>query len=125
MEIIAVQKYLLLSPKKIRPIARLAKKLNPSEAVEKLPFVYKKGAGVLVKVIKSALANAKNKGISEDALFIKEIQINEGPRLKRGKPVSKGSWHPIKKRMSHIRVILGVKNAKTKGDENKKYGTKS
>ncbi|MFH1971383.1 MAG: 50S ribosomal protein L22 [Patescibacteria group bacterium] len=112
MDIISTQKFVRLAPKKIRPVVYLVKKMKVQEAIEKLPFVNKKGADYLLKVIKTASANAKNKGISEDLLFIKEIQITEGPRLKRGIPVSRGQWHPIIKRMSHIRVTLGVKEVK-------------
>lgn len=106
MEIIATQKYLLASPRKIRPVVEVIKKMKPGEALEKLPFVGKKAAESLGKVIKSALASAKQKGISEEELVFKEIQIGEGPRLKRGTAVSRGRWHPIKRRMSHIRVVL-------------------
>lgn len=106
MEIISTQKYFLMSPKKLRTVVGVIRKLRPTEAVEKLPFVGKKAAEPLIKVIKSAIANAKNKGISEDDIIFKEILINEGPRLKRGRPVSRGMWHPIIKRMSHIRVVL-------------------
>lgn len=121
MEIISTQKYILMAPKKIRPVANLVKKMKPSVAIERLPFVSKKGGELLLKVIKSAMANAKNQGISEDSLYFSEIQITEGPRLKRGIPVSRGQWHPIKKRMSHIKVILGVKEVKK---EEKKLGNK-
>lgn len=121
MDIISTQKYIRLAPKKIRPVANLVKKMKVQEAIEKLPFVNKNGAEYLLKVIKTASANAKNRGISEETLFIKEIQITEGPRLKRGIPVSKGRWHPILKRMSHIRVTLGVKEEKkAEKKENKK-----
>lgn len=120
MEIIASQKFLLLSPRKIRPVVLLIKKMRPVEAVNKLPFVGKKAAEPLAKVIKQALANAKVKGLSEDDLYFKEIQIGEGPRLKRGRAVSRGQWHPIKKRMSHIRVVLEVRKV-----EAKKVGTKN
>lgn len=102
----AVQKYLIGSPRKLRAVVALIKKMKPAEAIEKLPFASKRAAGDLSKVIKSALANAKNQGVSEADLVFKEIQISEGPRLKRGRAASKGSWHPFKKRMSHIRVIL-------------------
>ncbi len=112
MDIVSTQKFIRLAPKKIRPVVNLVKKMKVQEAIEKLPFVNKKGADYLLKVIKTANANAKNRGISEDVLFIKEIQITEGPRLKRGIPVSRGQWHPITKRMSHIRVVLGVREAK-------------
>jgi large subunit ribosomal protein L22 len=109
MEIIASQKYLLLSPRKIRPVVALIKKMTPLEAIERLPFVAKKASEPLAKVIKQALANARVKGLADSDLTFKEIQIGEGPRLKRGRPVSRGQWHPIKKRMSHIRVVLETK----------------
>ncbi len=103
---IATQKYLIMSPRKLRLVVGLIKKMKPAEAVERLPFSSRRAAGDLAKVIKSALANARNQGASDADLVFKEIQISEGPRLKRGKAASKGSWHPFKKRMSHIRVIL-------------------
>src|SRR3989304_8019279 len=109
MLIISTQKYFLMSPKKLRIVVGFIKKMKPTEAVEKLPFVGKKGAEPLAKVIRSAIANAKNKGISESDIVFKEILINEGPRLKRGRPVSRGMWHPVIKRMSHIRVVLETK----------------
>lgn len=112
MEFIATQKYYLMSPKKIRMVVRVVRRLKPTEAIEKLPFVGRRAAEPLTKVIKSAIANAKSKGVSEDDLFFKEILINEGPRIKRGRPVSRGMWHPIKKRMSHIRVVLATKEAR-------------
>lgn len=103
---IATQKYLLESPRKIRLVVPLIKKMKPVEAVEKLPFVQKRAAGDLAKVIKSAIANAKAQGVSDADLVFKEIQIGEGPRLKRGRAASRGMWHPFKKRMAHIRVVL-------------------
>ncbi|EKE13585.1 MAG: hypothetical protein ACD_13C00010G0071 [uncultured bacterium] len=102
----AIQKYLLMSPRKVRLVVGVIKKMKPAEAVEKLPFVQKRAAGDLSKVIKSAIAAAKAQGVSDTDLVFKEIQIGEGPRLKRGKPVSRGMWHPFKRRMSHIRVVL-------------------
>jgi len=112
MDIKAEQKYLLISPKKVRVVVEMIKKLRPTPAVESLSLVGKSAAEPLRKVILSAIANAKVKGISEDALYFKEIQIGEGPRLKRGIAVSRGQWHPIKKRMSHIKVILETKEEK-------------
>lgn len=106
MEIISTQKFILLSPRKIRPVVAMIKKMTPVRAVEILPYVSNKSAGPLAKTIKTAIANAKVKGFSESDLTFKEIQIGEGPRLKRGNPVSRGQWHPIKKRMAHIRVVL-------------------
>ncbi len=106
MEIIAVQKFIKMSPKKIRLVADKIRGMKPQKAVEILPFVGKRASEPLVKVIKTAIANAKVKNVSQENLEFKEIQINEGPRLKRGRPVSRGRWHPYKRRMSHIRVVL-------------------
>jgi large subunit ribosomal protein L22 len=102
----ATQKYLLMSPRKLRLVVGVIKKMKPSEAVAKLPFVQKRAGAEIAKVIKSAIASAKAQGVGETDLIFKEIQIGEGPRLKRGKAVSRGMWHPFKKRMAHIRVIL-------------------
>lgn len=125
MEIISTQKYFLMSPKKLRVVVNVIKKLRPRDAVEKLPFVGRRAAAPLAKVIKAALANAKNKGVSEDDLVFKEILINEGPRLKRGRPVSRGMWHPIIKRMSHIRVVLQTVDSKQSEASNKPEETKT
>ncbi len=124
MEIIASQKYLLLSPRKIRPVVELIKKMTPLEAVERLPFIAKKASEPLAKVIKQALANARVKGLADSDLTFKEIQIGEGPRLKRGRPVSRGQWHPVKKRMSHIRVVLETKAVEPKKEEKKEVEPK-
>jgi large subunit ribosomal protein L22 len=100
----------------------MIKKLSPTKAIASLPLVNKRAAEPLMKVIKSAIAQAKERGISETNLVFSEIQIGEGPRLKRGIAVSRGRWHPIVKRMSHIRVVLESKEVK-KGT--KKDGTKN
>jgi large subunit ribosomal protein L22 len=123
----ATQKYLLMSPRKIRLVVGVIKKMKPAEAVEKLPFVQKRAGAEIAKVIKNAITSAKNAGVSETDLVFKEIQIGEGPRLKRGRAASRGMWHPFKKRMAHIRVVLTtlqVKSekvkGKTEGQKNKK-----
>jgi large subunit ribosomal protein L22 len=129
----STQKFLLESPRKLRLVVGLIKKLKPVDAVEKLPFASRRAASDLLKVIKSAIANAKNQGVSDMDLIFKEIQIGEGPRLKRGRAASRGRWHQYKKRMSHIRVILttrktetlNAKSEKTTKDEDAKDKTKT
>lgn len=108
---ISTQKYLIMSPRKIRLIAGIVKKMKPLVALERLPFIQRRAGEVLSKVIKSAVANAKNQGVPDTDLVFKEIQIGEGPRLKRGRAASRGRWHPFKKRMSHIRVVLTTRNS--------------
>ena len=74
-QFVATQKYLLMSPRKIRLVVALIKNMKPVEAVEKLPFVQKRAAKEVSKVIKNAMASAKNQGVSEEALIFKEIQM--------------------------------------------------
>ncbi|MBI4058975.1 50S ribosomal protein L22 [Candidatus Microgenomates bacterium] len=111
MIIKAEQKYIRMSPQKLRDVAYLAKKIkNPALLITQLEFVHKKAASPLSKVIKQAIANAKNnKGINPDSLEIREIQIGEGPRIKRFRAGTSGRVKPILKRTSHIRVVLETK----------------
>ncbi len=123
----ATQKFLLMSPRKIRPVVGAVKKMKPTEAIERLPFVQRRAGAEIAKVIKAAIANAKAQGIGETDLVFSEIRIGEGPRLKRGIAVSRGQWHPIKKRMSHIRVVLKTTKPKIsnpKSETNEKGGKK-
>jgi len=129
MEVKATQKYLITSPKKLREVADIAKKLNPSRALEVLPFIGKRASTPLSKVIRSAIASAKAKGINEADLIFKEIQIGEGPRLKRWMAGAHGRAKPYKKRMSHIRIVLTTKEEpknikKEEVKEGEKSGTK-
>ena len=114
MEIISTQKYIIMSPTKIRPVVDMIKNMTPKEAVEILPHIRKRAALPLKKTIVTAMANAKDQGVDETTLVFKEIQVGEGPRLKRGRPVSRGRWHPYKKRMSHIRIVLTAKEPEGK-----------
>ncbi|HEX6976992.1 MAG TPA: 50S ribosomal protein L22 [Patescibacteria group bacterium] len=120
MDYRATQKFVVMSPKKIRYVSYAIKAMRPMDAVERLPFVSRRAAEPLAKVIKAAIANAKMQGAKESELIFKEIQIGEGPRLKRGRPRSRGMFHPYKKRMSHIRVVLTTKDEKVEKKEVKK-----
>lgn len=130
MEVKTTQKFIRTSPRKLREVAALVRGLTPQEAVEILPHVGKRAATPLLKAIKTALANAGKEGTDKTLVF-KEIQINEGPRLKRWRAGAKGNAKPYKKRMSHIRIVLTI-NPKTSSiktqtnlkTENKKGGKK-
>ena len=107
MEIKAEGKYIRISTRKQRLAVDSIKGLTIDKAINALRFLGKASAEPLLKVLLQAKANAVNNlKIDEKKLKIKEIQVGAGPILKRGKPVSRGMWHPIKKRTSHIRVIL-------------------
>jgi large subunit ribosomal protein L22 len=106
MQAISTQKNVRMSPRKLRIVVGMIKNLKPQEAVRVLPLVQKRAAEPLGKVVKSAVANAVEKGANPGSLVFKEIQIGEGPRLKRFRAVSRGQAHSIIKKTSHIRIIV-------------------
>ncbi|MFA5698132.1 MAG: 50S ribosomal protein L22 [Sphaerochaeta sp.] len=107
----ATAKYLMVSPTKVRPVADLVRHKSYVSAVSILEAMPQKGAGLILKVLKSAAANATslNKRIDEENLVITDLQINEGPRLKRVWPRSHGRRDILLKRMSHITVSVDEK----------------
>lgn len=103
----ATAKYIKISPEKVSLVMDQIKKYPPKDAISILDFVNKSSSPILKKIIKSALANAKNNfGLNEDSLKFKEIFVGKGPMSKRFRPVSRGRAHQILKRTSHITVIL-------------------
>lgn len=102
----ASTKYLRISPQKLNGVARRVRRLPLVEAENVLRFMTKKGAGLLLKVLKSAAANATSKSMSKEKLAVHRIEIGQGPFLKRGRPVSRGSSHPILKKTSHVLIEL-------------------
>ena len=125
MEIVSRQRFVRMSPQKLRLVVGMIKTLSPSEAVKVLPYINKRGAEPISKAIKTAIADAKNRGLVEKSLIFKEIQVGEGPRLKRNRWVAKGRWHPYRRRMSHIRVVLTTKPQASTSKESEKHGTKN
>lgn len=102
-----------ITPRKVRLVADMirGKKVTDAEAI--LDFVLKKAKSPLGDLLDSAVANAKNNfKLEKENLYVKEIAVNQGYVLKRSMPVSRGSAHPIKKRTSHVRLVLDVKEQK-------------
>lgn len=124
MLIKAEQKFQRMSPRKLRAVAASIRGLkSPAAAIAQLEHVGKRAAGPLIKTIKQAQANAKNNlGVAEEGLKIQKLEIGEGPIYKRGRPVSRGRLHPIKKRTSHIKVILEAPASAAAGKQEKKGG---
>ncbi|MDP3998814.1 MAG: 50S ribosomal protein L22 [bacterium] len=107
MEISAESKYLRIAPRKVALVAKAVRGLSPQAALSRLQFTTKAAAYPLVKVIKSAIANAQNNAkLTPDSLRIKSLEVLAGSSLKRWHPVSRGRAHPYKRRTTHIRVIL-------------------
>jgi large subunit ribosomal protein L22 len=97
------------SPRKVRLVANLIKGKDVDTAIATLTFTVKDASFPIKKLIESAIANAKNNFNLERAqLFVKEILVNAGPVLKRSSAGTRGSAMPIKKRTSHVDVILDV-----------------
>lgn len=103
---IATQKFIRMSPRKLRVIAREAKKMKPEYAAEVLPMLGRMAGVPIQKVVKTAIANAVIKGMDQGNLSFVEIQIGEGPRLKRFRAGARGQAKPYTRDMAHIRVVL-------------------
>ncbi len=110
MEVTALTKYTRISPKKARDVSREIVGLPANDALEILRFIPRKAARMYYKTLQSAIANAENNhNLSSDSLIVKSAVADEGPTIRRFKPVARGSAHPIRKRTSHLRIILAEK----------------
>ena len=107
MEAKAVAKYVRMSPIKVGAVTDLIRGKKVSEALAIVKFAPKASAEIIEKLLKSAIANAENNHFmkSED-LYVAEIYANQGPTLKRIRPAAKGSAVRIRKRTSHITIVL-------------------
>jgi len=107
MEVKAVTRYVGISPKKARLVTDLVKGKPVEEALNILKFVPQKGAHLVSKTLRSALANAEhNPSIDVDTLYIKRIFVDEGPTMKRWRARAMGRATRILKRSSHITIVL-------------------
>jgi large subunit ribosomal protein L22 len=113
MEIKVSLNYLRMTPRKIRLVTRLISGMSIQEAEKRLKFLNKRATKPILKLLNSAIASAKNNFDLDEkrinTLYIKTINVNEGPKLKRWMPVSRGTAHPIQKKTSHIAMILDEK----------------
>jgi large subunit ribosomal protein L22 len=107
MEAKAVVKHVRISPQKARLVVDLIRGKKVEDADTKLGFTDKKAARIVRKVLKSAMANAaQNPNIDENILYVREVFVDQGPSLKRWRARAQGRAASIRKRTSHITVIL-------------------
>lgn len=107
MESLTYFKNIKTTPKKLRLTMAEVKKLTPVAALDYLLYSPHKAGQTLFKIIKSALNNAKNTlKVSDDVLKFKVFTIEEGQKLKRYLPGSRGTMKPVLKRYSHVKIIL-------------------
>jgi len=112
-EVKAVEKYLRMSPRKIRLVVDLVRGKGVDEAIGLLKLTPKEAARVVEKAINAAAANAtQNYGLVREDLYITTIHADEGPTLKRMKAGARGRYKPILKRGAHITVGVAEREAK-------------
>lgn len=106
----AVAKYILISPRKARQVIDLIRGKGVNEAMAILKFTPHKASMTVSKVLKSAIANAEhNYELDADKLYVKEAYVDAGPSFKRIKARAQGRADVIKKRTSHITVVVTEK----------------
>jgi large subunit ribosomal protein L22 len=130
MNVISTTKYVRISAFKAREVTREIQGLPVSAALDLLAFTPRKAALLISKTLKSAIANAENNNnLRADTLVVREAVVGEGPTLKRFQPKARGSAGPIRKRTSHIRIIvtdeIEIKTREPKKPASKKATVKS
>lgn len=107
MIVISKLKYLHIAPRKVRLVAGLIKKKKVEQAQTILSFTRKKAAGPLLKLLKTAIADARhNFQLEPGNLYISKIRVDEGPKYKRWMPRARGAVSEIQKKTSHITLVL-------------------
>ncbi len=110
MEITSIANNVRQSPKKLRKVANCVRGLNVNKALSSLKHMNEKGAEIVEKTLSSAIANAVNNESFEkdmNTVVIKTITVDEGPPLKRFRARAQGRANRIKKRTSHLKIIIG------------------
>ena len=107
IQVRAVSKYILGSPVKMRRVVNTIRGMRAQEALEVLALLPQTAAEPILKTVKSAVANAEDSyALDPESLVISTILIDEGPRLRRMRYGARGRYKPIKKRTSHITVVV-------------------
>lgn len=126
MNIVAKLNSYRQSPRKVRLVADLVKGKAVAFALDQLSLLPKRASLPLKKLIDSAIANAKtNFGLDVESLFVKEFRVDGGAILYRRMPRARGTAYPIRKRTSHITLVLGVKEVKAEDKKITKVATKT
>ena len=111
-EAVATLKNARISARKVKIVADLIRGKDAKEALAIVKFTPKASSEIIEKLLKSAIANAENNhGMKSNNLYVAEIYANQGPTMKRIRPAAKGSAVRIRKRTSHITIVLKKKEA--------------
>lgn len=111
---------LRISPRKVRLVSRLLKGMGALDAKSQLAHTVKRSSGHISKLLDSALSNAENNlGLVKENLFIKNLVVNEGPKLKRFRPKGFHLTSPIEKKTSRIKIVLEEKVTGLRSEKSK------
>lgn len=111
MESKAIHKYARITPRKARRVVDLIRGKRAGDALVALRFMPYRGADYVEKILKSAMSNAEQKKVmSADDMIVSDVHVDQGPVMKRMEPRSMGRANTIRKRTSHITVILSEKS---------------
>lgn len=114
-----------LAPKKANLIALLVRGMPVNDALHLLQRTHKKGARLVEELLKSAIANAEHNDKQNRAdLIVKTIIVNQGQALRRGTPMARGRMRPLSKFLSHIDLVLGIKDVDSVKSAPKKKAAK-
>lgn len=94
------------SPRKLRLVADMIRKMQPGSALDILRVTPKNAAKDFMKTLETVLANAKQQGLDAKALVFKTIEINESSKMRRFRAGTRGRVRPFKRRMAHIKIVL-------------------
>ena len=107
MQVSSTYRYAKISPFKVREVTRAIQGLPVSAALDLVTFSSKKAATLVSKTLKSAVANAENNAnLRVDGLVVKEAVVGEGPTMRRMMTRARGSGSTIRRRSSHIQIVL-------------------
>jgi large subunit ribosomal protein L22 len=106
MEARAILRYARISPLKARQVLRIIQGMKAGDALYQLKFIPKRAARIVEGVLKSAIANAEQKGLDLDSLYIKKAVADDGPMYKKWIPRAHGRATMVRKRTSHITIVL-------------------
>ncbi len=125
MEVKAKLRHLRIAPRKVRLVADQMRGESVTKSRSFLKFTVKKATEPLLKLLDSAVANAKNDfELNESNLYISEIKVDEGPKMKRWMPRARGSASQIQKKTSHVTLVLSEIEKSAKPAKKKKADKK-
>ena len=102
-----------IAPRKARLVVDLVRGMNAARALDLLKFTNKRAAVFVDKILRAAIDSADEAAADTDSLFISEACVDQGPTIKRGREKDRGRYHLIRKRTSHITLVVEERTARS------------